>query len=230
MARLTIVVEGPTERDFVYQTLSPHLYQSGYEFIRPILIGNKEGTQGGTNRWERDRNNIINALRNPTNDLVSTMVDYYGLHHSWPGRIEARSEPSAAGKAMVISSAMTEDIASHFREFDTRRLIPFITMHEFEGLLFSAPSTLALNMGRPNLTSDLNKIAGEFRTPEDINDNYETCPSRRILDLEPRYQKLLAGSRAMNEIGLDVVRQQCPIFDEWLTALERYPAIHCRHP
>ncbi len=229
MTRLTIVVEGQTERDFVYRTLSPHLYQRGYNFIHPILIGNKEGTQGGTNRWERDRNNLINALRNPANDLVSTMVDYYGFHHSWPGRTAARSEPSAAGKAAVISSAITKDISKYFSDSDTRRLIPFITMHEFEGLLFSAPPTLALSMGRPDLTSDLNKIASEFGSPEDINDNYETCPSRRIRAIEPRYEKLLDGRRIMEAIGLETVRRKCPIFNEWLTTLERFPTNVRRH-
>ena len=94
-------------------------------------------------------------------------------------------------------------------------------MHEFEGLLFSDPDQFAQSLGEPDLAPRLRAIRREFRTPEDINDSPDKAPSKRILNLYRGYRKPVDGVLAMQQLGLDTVREACPLFDAWIAALEQ---------
>lgn len=101
------------------------------------------------------------------------------------------------------------------------RFVPRVVMHEFEGLLFSRPDRFAESLGRPDLSEEFRAIREEFETPEDINDSPDTAPSKRVRNLYPPYRKPLMGPLVMEKIGLDAVREACPLFSEWLSALEQ---------
>ena len=66
----------------------------------------------------------------------------------------------------------------------------------------------------------LRTVREQFETPEDINDNCETAPSKRIARVIPRYKKVLHGAMLARRIGVYGIRAQCPRFDAWLTRLE----------
>ena len=106
-----------------------------------------------------------------------------------------------------------------------RRFIPYVQMHEFEGLLFSDPGQLAFALRRQDLTQELWAIRHEFPTPEHINDSSVTAPSKRIQSLIPRYRKVQAGERAVRAMTLDTIRQECPLFNAWLAKLENLPPL-----
>ena len=72
--------------------------------------------------------------------------------------------------------------------------------------------------------SKILRVAGH---PEAINDGYETCPSRRIEKIVPAYRKRLQGPIVTRRIGIDVLREQCTHFGEWLAHLERLGALGC---
>ena len=93
-------------------------------------------------------------------------------------------------------------------------------MHEFEALLFSDCAAFSRGIGRTDLENDFQQIRNNFPSPEDINDSYETCPSRRIKNLVPGYEKPLFGILAILEIGLDPIRAQCSHFDDWMKSLK----------
>ena len=59
-----------------------------------------------------------------------------------------------------------------------------------------------------------------FDTPEEIDDDPNSAPSKRILQLSQRYQEVLHGNIAAQRIGLALMRQKCPHFGEWLDRLE----------
>jgi hypothetical protein len=103
---------------------------------------------------------------------------------------------------------------------DARRFVPFVVMHEFEGLLFSDCAGLSRGIGRPHLAADLQKVRDQFLSPEDIDDSPLTAPSKRLLSPLPGYEKPLLGNLAALEIGLARIRQECRHFDEWVTRLE----------
>ncbi len=116
---------------------------------------------------------------------------------------------------------MRDDLAGEMgNAFDSARFVPFVVMHEFEGLLFSDCAAFSRSIGRPDLEARLREIREAFATPEEINDSPVTAPSKRVEALVPGYQKPLYGVSAALEMGLARIREECPHFDGWLKQLE----------
>jgi len=55
---------------------------------------------------------------------------------------------------------------------------------------------------------------------EKINDSEQTAPSKRIVGLNPGYSKVTDDVLISQKISLDVMRAQCPHFNDWLRKLE----------
>ena len=223
MPRILVHVEGQTEESFVNAVLAPHLYSLGYTNVSARLIGNarQRSRRGGIRPWHSVRNDILNHLTSDRDTFATTMVDYYGLPFTWPGREQATRKETLKERAASVQQALLEDVSSSLGgAFDRRRFIPYVVMHEFEGLLFSDPERFARGIGRPDLSSALQAVRGEFGTPEEINDSPDTAPSRRVRDLYEGYQKPLMGVLAVEEIGLSAIRGQCPLFNRWIEELE----------
>jgi hypothetical protein len=148
------------------------------------------------------------------------MVDYYGLpqvgERAWPGRAAATLLP-ASRKPLHVEAALLADLAA---DIDHRRFLPFVVMHEFEGLLFSDCGVFAKSIGKAPLEAALREIRDGFDTPEEINDSPDTAPSKRVEDLIPEYQKPLFGNVAASAIGLAKISAECPHFRMWIAALE----------
>lgn len=104
-----------------------------------------------------------------------------------------------------------------------KSLIPFVVLHEFEGLLFSHCERFSRGIGRPELAPQLQIIRDRFGSPEEINDSPTTAPSKRIEALIPTYKKPILGIAAVLAIGLETIRSACPHFRSWLERLETWP-------
>jgi hypothetical protein len=226
MARLLVHVEGQTEEDFVNEILRDHLVSLGYESVDARIIGNARlrRKRGGIRPWPSVRRDIINHLRQDLGCIATTMVDFYGLPQegdgAWPGRAGAIG-PDVQRKASRVERALLNSVAQEMGAgFDQRRFLPFVVMHEFEGLLFSDCSAFGRGIGRPEKASEFGQIRNKFGTPEDINDSPVTAPSKRIEGLIPGYEKPLLGTLAVLEIGLNRIREECPHFAAWLDKLE----------
>lgn len=229
MPRLLIHVEGETEEAFVNEVLADHLYACGYELVSARLVGNARlrEKRGGIRAWSTVKKDILNHLKEDSGCLATTMVDYYGLpqtgEKAWPGRAEAGQLPYAE-KAACIEKALFADMAEALGgEFEARRFVPFVVMHEFEGLLFSDCEAFADGIGRPQLVQPFRDIRQQFATPEEINDSPITAPSKRVEGLVEGYEKPLLGTLAALNIGLDTIRVECPHFRDWLARLESWP-------
>ena len=221
MRRLHVHVEGQTEEGFVNRVLLPHLVGGfGYAIVSARLLGNPRSRlrRGGIRSWASVRKEIIRHLQTDREALATTMVDYYGLPDTWPGR-DASMQAPFAEKAAVVERGLRDDVTAALGG-GPDRFIPFVVMHEYEGLLFSDPPKFAESVGRLELTDDFQAIRNAFATPEEINDSSETAPSKRIERLIPEYQKTLLGVQAALAIGLDVIRRECPHFDGWVSRLE----------
>ena len=216
-------VEGQSEENFVNMVLSPYLNNRGYTRVNARLLGNarQRFRRGGIKTWTSVRKDILNHLKQDQGILVTTMVDYYGLPQTWPGREEAPGK-AFADRAASVESGLLKDVSDELgSEFDQRRFVPYVVMHEFEGLLFSDAQGFARGILRPELSSKFQAIRDEFATPEEINDSPETAPSKRVAGLIPLYQKPLLGVLAAQEIGIDTIRRECPLFAGWLEELEQ---------
>jgi len=227
MNRLLIHVEGQTEETFVNEALAPHLYGFGYEMVSARLLGNSRNRnrRGGIRSWSSVRVDIVNHLKEDTQCLATTMVDYYALpkdgEKAWPGRADAALK-AFPDKSPTVQAALLADLSEQLGAgFDSRRFVPYVMMHEFEGLLFSDCTRFAKSIGRPELAGPFQAIRDAFSTPEEINDSPQTAPSKRVQELVAGYEKPLLGVLAVLDIGLETIRRECPHFSNWLGQLEQ---------
>jgi hypothetical protein len=221
MIRVHIVCEGQTEEMFVSQVLAGSFQARGIH-LAPALIG-KPGHKGGHVRFERLLTDVRQRLLGERGAWCTTFFDYYGLPEEFPGKADAGKLRDVNQKAEHLQQAMTARLREKLGETAMRRFIPYVQMHEFEGLLFSCPRQLASGLGQPGLGARFQRIRDDFDTPEAINDSPVTAPSKRILQLFNGYEKPLHGSLAAMEMGVAAIREQCPRFDAWLRRMEALP-------
>lgn len=216
MSRIRILVEGQTEETFVNDVLSPHLNRMG---VYPHALLFRRG--GGSFRYAKCQKVILDALKQDKSAQITTMVDFYAMPGDWPGRNESQSCRDYRDKAQRVEQALRDDIIAQMGDsWDPARFIPYVQMHEFEALLFSSPVRLAESLGDERLSSAFLTIRDEFPNPEEINDNHETCPSRRIKGVFQSFKKTIDGIIAARKIGIKKMCEKCPHFDEWIKKLE----------
>ena len=232
MSRLLIHVEGETEETFINSILRLYLVQYGYTSVGARLMGNarQRDHRGGIRGWNQVRKDIIRYLKEDSEALTTTIVDYYGLpragEKAWPGRYDASllSFGQIRQKASIVEKALLDDISTEFETgFAEQHFIPYVVMHEFEGMLFSDCCRFGDGIGRPDLVPQFQQIRSQFESPEHIDDSPTTAPSKRIEQIIPGYQKPLLGILAISEIGLDPIRTECAHFREWLESLKAWP-------
>ena len=230
MTRLLVHVEGETEESFVNEVLARYLYRRGYSIVSARLMGNahQRRRRGGIGAWTAVRKDILNHLREDSESLATTMVDYYGMPkngpRAWPGR-ETAAGIASSDKAETIEAALLADVREQMGAgFNPHRFVPYVMMHEFEALLFSDCRGFGRGIGRPDLAASFQRIREGFPNPEAIDDSPDNAPSKRVEALVAGYQKPLQGILAAVEIGLDAMRADCPHFGNWLDRLERLPS------
>jgi hypothetical protein len=92
-------------------------------------------------------------------------------------------------------------------------------VHEFEALLFSDAGTLARHLGIDE--SKVVTVLSECGSPEAINNNPLTAPSKRLNAWSNgKFLKTTMGVTIANEIGIERIRNECPLFNEWLKIFE----------
>lgn len=105
-------------------------------------------------------------------------------------------------KARCVEDALRGNLVGEKAYSNPKRFVPFVVMHEFEGLLFSDCAAFSRGIGRSDLEPHFKHIRDQFATPEEINDSPVSAPSKRVEALVPRYQKPHLGTLAVVEIGL----------------------------
>ena len=218
MTRVYVVVEGPTEESFINDVLRPVLWPREI-FLYPILVGSP-AHKGGNTRYARVKKDVVVLLKQNATAYCSMMLDFYGLGSGFPG---TPLPPNLTNleKVSHIERAVMEDFVTTVPELRPDiRFVPYLQLHEYEGLLFSDPTAFANGINMPTLAQQFERVRREFQTPEDINDDVNTAPSKRVLRLYPSYRKPLDGTRAAKAVGIDTMRRECPHFRDWVERLE----------
>ena len=218
MIRVHVICEGQTEEMFVNELLVPTFLAKDLLLV-PALIG-RPGHKGGNFKFERLQTDVKNRLLGERTAYCTTFFDYYGLPQSFPGKDIHDSQVDIVTKATSVQEAMTTELTRLIGDDAMRRFIPFVQMYEFESLLFSDPIAFARGISNEHLSQNLTDIAEQFDSPEHINNSPQTAPSKRIEGLIRGYEKPLMGTLAALEVGLDSMRQNCELFDNWLRQLE----------
>ncbi|HGS5126202.1 TPA: DUF4276 family protein [Vibrio parahaemolyticus] len=178
------------------------------------------GHKGRNFKFERLAPDIEKRLLADQQCYCTTFFDFYGLPESFPGKNAVDANASVAVKAQTLQNAFAEKLTEKIGANAMRRFIPYVQMYEFEALLFSDPIKMAQGMDRVELEKVFTEIANSFDSPEHINNSPQTAPSKRIEKHIFGYEKPLLGTLAALEVGLETMREKCPLFDTWLKNIE----------
>ena len=162
MKNIYVYCEGSTEESFVNNILNPYLAPSEI-FVYPIVCrtSQKRGIKytGGVSRYGKIRFELSQLCKEHHNEIVTTMLDYYGLPQDTPGY--HTEEGDLYQKIEKIETAVCQDIGLPNLHFN-------LTVHEFEGLLFSQPSAF-ISIVDAATVEEINKKIVEAKMKEMVN-------------------------------------------------------------
>lgn len=166
MKRVYVVVEGRTEQSFIRDVLVP-VFLPHSVYLDPLILG-VPGHKGGRVNYARVRNHVVHLLKQDLSACCSTMLDLYGLGKGFPG---TPLPPNLTGvqKAEQIEQAMMQDIIDAVPDLRPDvRFIPYLQLHEFEGLLFSNPTAFANGVGQANLQQGSRRSVMRSQVPKTL--------------------------------------------------------------
>lgn len=214
MKRLIIICEGETEQEFCKDVLYNHFIGKNIAIETPLI----KKTMGGIVGWKYIKSQILLHLHEDV--FVTLLIDYYGIkdHHAFPAWNDAKTIVDKIERMSFLENAMKDDIDERVRF----RFIPYIQLHEFEGLLFNNIETFRQNIPEKELTNirELESMINSTANPELINDGVTTAPSKRLERLILGYNKIVYGAILAEKIGLERLRAKAVRFNEWMTKLE----------
>ena len=217
MIRLNITAEGFSEERFVTDILRPHLLHFNiYTDVRKVLTNLKLRKRGGIVGYHKFKNDITQWFKECPDVYHTSFIDLYGLSNDFPGHI--------ATAHMQPYSRITEMERMLFEDLGFYKFIPFIQLHEYETLLYADTREMERWLGLysklPDKCFTNIRMSVPSHNPELINENPESAPSKRILNLCNSYDKVDDGILILKEIGLKKIRSECSHFNEWITKLE----------
>lgn len=214
MKRLIIVCEGQTEQSFCQNVLSSYFQNKGIVVEAPTI----KHSHGGIVPWETLKRQLVEHLHEG-DAIVTMLIDFYRIKDSYqfPGWEEAKSIVNSRDKMNGLFQNLAKDMPEDLRS----RFVPYIQLHEFEGLLFSEISAFRNNFMPAECDFEaIQSAIDEFETPEDINNKPETAPSSRLIAAVAGYDKVVYGSLLAEETGLGTIRSRCPLFNSWIERIE----------
>lgn len=210
-----IICEGQSEEEFVNGILRPYFNSQQIYDVRSILMTTSKGHKGGDVKYDRLKFNIDKLLNRETDILVTTFIDFFRLKNDFPKFEDAQAIQNKIQRVQFLEQALAVAI-------DNPRFIPYIQLHEFEGLLFASKDGFEFlaDLKPANLKSLLSAV-NEKENPEELNDGELTAPSKRLEQLIPGFDKnkpFYGGLIAeVNTIG--AVLDRCLRFKTWVETL-----------
>lgn len=206
--RINVLCEGTSEERFVKDILTPFFEKDGL-YMKPITLGGVSGY--GKIKKELKR------IGKDTSSYLTTMLDYYGLPQDVPG-VKESHDMDIKNIGSSIEASIRDDMKE---ELSCRGFIPYIMMHEYEALLFSDVNAFARCDGMTEKKiKQLQLETAQYPTPEHINNSLQTAPSKRILRVYDRYQKVSDGIMIAEEIGLKKMMEKCKHFSWWIETIK----------
>lgn len=215
MRGVYILCEGQTEEEFVNSILRPYLNSFQIYDVRPILMSTSKGKKGGDVKYDRLKFNIDKLLSREKDIVVTTFIDFFKLRNDFPKFKEAQEKLNKIERVEFLERALGDAI-------DSAHFIPYIQLHEFEGLLFASSAGFEFlpDVKRAELKK-LTEAVNEKENPEELNDGVLTAPSKRLEQLINGYDKNkpFYGSLIAEINTIEVVLKRCVRFNKWVETL-----------
>jgi len=198
MIVIQIICEGKSEELFVNNKLKPHFKDMGIA-LKTSLVGKvRSQKEGGNVSFERIKRDILNYIYSVKNcNFCTCLIDFYGISNSFPGYLLAAQERDTQKRFDILVKAFEKAVQDELEDQKLyRRFIPYVQMHELEALYFSDMQHLSeiLNLTQ-KASIDLAAIEHKYRCPEDINNDKQTAPSKRISQLLSDQNKSFAKAK-----------------------------------
>ncbi len=213
--RVIVLVEGQTEETFVKEVLQPYLSEHNI-WIEPTIINTKivknaPNFKGGAVTFGKASRDVARILKDKS-IWVTTFFDFYRLGGDFPQFEKIR-------KTKIPNSLQVIALENAFEEaIDNPRFKAYIQIHEFEALLFSSLEGFQANFSDdPQFLEGVGKVIKAFANPEEINDDPNSAPSKRLEALKPGYDKIFHGNSIALDNGIQIVLEKCPRFAAWIT-------------
>ncbi|WP_268225146.1 DUF4276 family protein [Sinomicrobium oceani] len=217
MNRVIIICEGETEKEFCNKILAPYFATKEIYIQSPLI----KKTMGGIVKWPELKNQILLHLKSDPTSYVTTLIDYYGIYKKFdfPNWETSEIQPDKNKRMEILEEGMHSDIKDSYRY----RYIPYIQLHEFEGLLFNNIKVFHEQIPPDDLirVNELEAVFSEFDNPEMINNHKDTAPSKRLKRIIRGYNKIVYGNILAESIGLERLREKSPRFNFWLNRIEK---------
>lgn len=217
MKRFIIICEGETEKEFCNTILAPYFAKKEIYIQSPFI----KKSMGGIVKWSELKKQITLHLRNESTAIVTTLIDYYGLYskYNFPKWNEAEQNPDKNKRMEILELGMFESIEDSLRF----RFIPYLQLHEFEGLLFNDIDIFYEQIPSSELVGidELIQTFQQYGNPEMINNNRDTSPSHRLERIILGYNKIVYGNILAEAIGIEKIKAKSPRFRDWIEKIER---------
>ncbi|MGK4593269.1 DUF4276 family protein [Amycolatopsis sp. w19] len=168
--------------------------------------------RGGVSTWVKLHREIKELLSSRRLTVLTTLFDYYGFPSDAPG-MATRPAGTAAGKVEHVEHELQTTVGDH-------RFVPHLVLHEPESWVFAAGRQLALLVDDPALGERIKQDCAEAGGPELVNDDPKNAPSKRLARYYPDHQKTLEGPLAIESLGVEGLKDECPHFATWLGILD----------
>ncbi len=205
-SNIGVVCEGQTEVDFI-KKLNRKYFNLKFISLKPVnIIKNNVNNSNLKGNISIDR--VVHYLIRSNYNILTTFIDFYGMKDKGTKNVDE----------------LEQQLKTDFKRSDRndKIFIPYIQLHETEALWFSDINAIiqAINANEKQKT-ELNKINIQYPNPENINNSSETAPSKRLEKiLNNNYNKLIYGNLISDKIPIEIFRQKCPRFNNWINNIE----------
>lgn len=220
-----ILCEGQTEQEFVEAVLRPYLQSKGIAGVKSILVttNKKKNIRGGMLSFGQAMADLDLMCRSKQDGehekhVFTTMFDLYALPGDFPGFAENEVVADPYSRVHNLEKAFAEAVGDV-------RFVPYIQLHEFEALLFCGIDHLVkMYPCSKKCCERLKRDLIDAGNPELIDNGMDTAPSKRIIKAveagrKAHYNKPKTAKYVTGQVGIDVLREKCRHFDEWINKL-----------
>lgn len=215
MRAIYIICEGQSEEEFVNAVLRPYFNSHQVYDVRAILMSTSRGHKGGDIKYDRLKFNIEKLLQSENDIIVTTFIDFFRLKTDFPQFENALQKQNKIDRVTFLEQALSEAIQHP-------RFIPYIQLHEFEGLLFASKDGFEyLPDIKPSNLKILISAVSEKENPEELNDGELTAPSKRLEQLIPGFDKNkpFYGGIIAEINTIESILRRCVRFNDWAETL-----------